>query len=255
MSEIDISKYRRIEFGTANLKSGCFLDSIKMLPLLIPDESKGEDLIDILDRFSYAGDEVCEQLWDIGSATVYLSDYVNDLISEVSFSGKLVIGRDINILSGAANLLSGYRVNGRTVGAIMNSLNKERVKIKGWIHFGGVGAYDYLSTVRKPAGIIVYGLDHYNIMEKGTLRNRAMYSSNVIGIVVNNFMDAFGTSAISHSQLIHLFILSAYTMYNDGDEDIKRMAEDIIYHFLWNIEQMDTYLKVLRNSDDFPVVK
>ena len=253
IEDIDINKYtRKPKFGASELKDGCFLNDINMLPLLIPDNDKGGSIYDIVNKFTGENAEMaCEQLDTSATSTLYLSDFADDILTELAPSKKLVITRDIAVLSGASKLINGYHINGRSIGAVLDYMHKERVRIKGWIKLGGgVGAYDYISTVGKPANMVSYGLKYYNLLDN--LRNRAVYSSSVIGIVVNKFRDAFGSDMINNTEIYHLFIISAYTMHPNPDEDIKKMAYEIIYHFLWNLEQMDLYLKKLREEGAIP---
>ena len=256
--DIDIGKYvKKPKFDASELKDGCFLNDIEMMPLLIPDISKGEGIYDIVNKFTGKNAEMaCGQLAVSGDEesekhpTLYLSDFADDILVELAPPRKLVLTRDIVVLSGASKLINGYYINGRSVGAVLDHIHKERVRIKGWLKFGGIPAHNYISTVSKPANDVLYGLKYYNILDG--MRNRAVYSSSVIGTVVNKFRDAFGSDTINNAEIYHLFILSAYTMHPNPDPRIKKVADEFVYYFLADLEEMDLHLKKLRKDGKIP---
>lgn len=253
--EIDLSGYyKRVVPNINDLSSGCFLDDLSTIHFLIPDKDKNESLSDILERFSSTDSMLCEQLDD--NATIErLSVFIDNMIKGLSSHGKLVITRNIILLSGAATLLYGYEINGRSVGSILDSLYSEQVRIGGWLHVGGLGPFEYRSTVKMPAELVLFGLNYYNIMDNDSNKPFAcsVYKSKTIGILVNKFRDGLGKDNISRIELLHLFCLSAYITYDDADDRIKDVAKNIVSYFLSSIESMDNQLSLMRKEGKIPV--
>lgn len=250
-----LSKYYvKPVFGTSNLLDSCFLDDMNMSPFLIPNRKRGEDMSTIIDRFKDTNSEICSRMSsDSFRSNAYLTDYGNDMLSSMAPGRKTTITRNISLESGGIQLVNNYQINGRTVGALLDSLYTERLRILGWLKYGGLDTFDYKDAVRGPVDRLIRGMDYHRITS-GKSRSRVIYPSTVLGTLVGKFTDAFTDDVISVTEVHHLFAISAYISYDDADEKIKVPGEDVIYHFLLNLEQMDSNLKIMRKNGELSKV-